>query len=136
MFKHIVNKHNMTLAKWTYSTRVKPSPSSFLAPAKQQRLCSFFRSFQILLIEGEAPSKTHAFLCFQITKAHRIYKEFTPFLCSLLTLLIVMRHQSAKLSSLCRRTESARYSFLRLSYKLYKTFFPAQALTLKSSVRV
>jgi hypothetical protein len=37
---------------------------------------------------------------------------FTPFLCSLLTLLIVLRHQLAKLSLFCRGTESARFSGL------------------------
>jgi hypothetical protein len=75
-----------------------------------QRLCSFFSSLQIMLGEVEAPSKTHAFLCFQIIQAPKIIKVFTPFLCSLLTLLIVVRHQSAKLSSFCRGTESARFS--------------------------
>ena len=49
-----------------------------------QRLCSFFSSLQIMLIEGESPSKTHAFLSFQIIQAPKIIKVFTPFLCSLL----------------------------------------------------
>ena len=74
-----------------------------------QRLCSFFSSLQIVLSEGETPSKTHAFLCFQIIQAPRIIREFTPFLCSLLTLLIILRHHSAKLRSFCWGIESARF---------------------------
>ena len=89
---------------------MRPSPCNFLAPAMHQRLCSFFSSLQIMLSEGEAPSKIHAFLCFQIIQAPKIIKVFTPFLCSLLTLLIIVRHQWTKLSSFCRGTESARFS--------------------------
>ena len=36
-------------------------------------------------------------------------REFTPFLCSFDTLLIVLCHQSAKLRSCCRRTVSTRF---------------------------
>jgi hypothetical protein len=52
----------------TRSPPPRPKPSSFFAPAKHQRLCSFLISLMIEETDGEAPSKTQAFLCFEIVK--------------------------------------------------------------------
>jgi hypothetical protein len=82
-----------------YNTAAKPRPTNFLAPAKHQRLFSSLRFLMMMLAEGDRPSKTHEFLCFQIILATKIIKELTPFLNYFFTLFITLRHQSAKLRS-------------------------------------
>jgi hypothetical protein len=64
-------KNSMTSPrpKLTQIVPLRPRFCNFLAPAKHQRLCSSFSSCSIELTEGEAPSNTQAFLCFQITQA-------------------------------------------------------------------
>jgi len=62
-------QHDQPRRKLTQIVPLRPRFCSFLAPAKHQRLCSSFSSCSIELTEGEAPSNTQAFLCFQITQA-------------------------------------------------------------------
>ena len=102
-------QHDQPRPKPTQIVTLRPRFCNFLAPVKHQRLCSPFSSRRIELIEGEAPLNMQAFLCFQITQVPNMIREFTPFLCSFDTLLIVLSHQSAKLRSCCRRTVSTRF---------------------------
>ena len=72
-------QHDQPRPKLTQIVPLRPRFCNFLAPAKHQRLCSSFSSRRIELTEGEAPSYTQAFLCFEITQPSFFTRKFRKY---------------------------------------------------------
>ena len=72
-------QHDRPRPKLTQIVLLRPRFCNFLAPAKHQRLCSSFSSRRIELTEGEAPSNTQAFLCFEITQPSFFTRKFRKY---------------------------------------------------------
>jgi len=78
------------------------------APARHHKWCSSLKAWSEMSKLGLAPSKTHAFRCFQMIQAPNMTKELNPFRLPFWIFLTLFLHQSEKESSCLEGTQSCK----------------------------